>query len=113
MQLSKKAALFSGCIFPGAGYFLVGNLLRGYSFVTLSFSLLALIIYDSLQKALTISQQIVSSGQIPTDINGLIIQIRTTPGAFSSEIHTFMTIAIAALWLVSIIDCYRLGRYCD
>lgn len=110
MQLSKKAALYSGCIFPGAGYFLIGHIARAYSCVLFSLTLVVLIVYDSVQKALTISQQIVASGEIPTDINTLITQINATPGAFAADVHTAMTILIATMWLISILDCYRLGK---
>lgn len=110
MQLPKKAAIYSGCIFPGAGYFLVGNRLRAYSCILFSLMLVALIVYDSVQKALTILNNILVSGEIPTHISALIAQINSTPGAFSTDIHTTLTILLAVIWLLSILDCYRLGK---
>lgn len=110
MQLPKKAAIYSGCIFPGAGYFLVGNGHRAYSCILFSLILIALIVYDSVQKALIILHNIVNSGEIPTHLSALIAQINATPGAFSTDTHTTLTILLAVIWLLSILDCYRLGK---
>lgn len=110
MKSPKKAAFYSGCIFPGAGYFLLGNKFRAYSSTLFSLFLVVLIVYDSVQKALMIVEDIVASGEIPTHINTLLTRINTTPGAFPAAVHTSITILLTAIWLISIFDCYRLGK---
>ncbi len=108
MKLSIKAALFSAFIFPGAGYFIVQKLTQGIIFILIALSGLTIIIIDAVHKAQVIAEQIVS-GVISINIELIREQILEAPGAFNPDILTGAYIVIGLVWLVSIVDCYRIG----
>lgn len=109
MKLSTKAALFSALIFPGSGYFIVGQKLKGA--LCLSAILVALVLFmmEAFYKAQLIAQKIVS-GHISYEIAVIREEIIHTPGRFDATIIGYVSWLVVALWLVSIVDAYRIGR---
>ena len=112
MKLSTKAALYSAIVFPGAGYFIVKNKLRGGIALSISLGCLVVFMIEAFNKAQIIAGKIVS-GEIPYDINIIRDQIPLTPGVFATEFIMVTTICIALVWIVGGIDSYRLGKLLD
>lgn len=109
MKLSIKAAIFSGIVFPGAGYFLVDKRIRGFISLVATISILIFIMIDIFHRANIIAEKIVF-GVIPYDIAIIREQILLTPGNISPELMGVLSMVIGLIWVVSIIDAYYIGR---
>ncbi len=109
MKLSIKAAMFSGIVFPGAGYFLVDKKRRGIISLIATVSILIFIMIDIFHRANIIAEKIVF-GIIPYDIAIIREQILLTPGNISPETLGNLSLVIGLIWIVSIVDGYYLGR---
>ncbi len=70
---------------------------------------LSFIIYEAFYKAQAIAEKIVS-GQISYDVGAIQELIKSTPGVFSSEFISGISIIIGLVWIVGLIDSYRLGK---
>ena len=112
MKRATKAALLSALVFPGAGYFIVNKTKQALTFILLTLTGLSAIIYDSVYKAQIIAQK-VTSGALSLDANIIREEILKTQGVISPELISAITFAIATLWIVAIIDSYRLGKSQD
>lgn len=112
MKRATKAALLSALVFPGAGYFIVNKAKQALSFILLTLAGLSAILYDSVYKAQIIAQK-VAAGSISLDPNIIRDEILKTQGAINPEIITAITFGIGTLWIVAIIDGYRLGNSQD
>ncbi len=108
MKLSMKAALYSGLLFPGAGYFVVQKKLRGSVALLVTIAGLSIIIIESIHKAQIIAEKIVS-GAIQLDVKVLRQQILETPGIFNPDLLSGVYFIIGLVWFVGIVDCYRIG----
>lgn len=109
MKLSTKAALFSSIVFPGSGYFIIQKNIRGFIFFFITIAVLSVIMIEVFHKAQIIAEKIVQ-GLIPLDINIIREQILTMPAVFSPQLMSSLSIVIGVLWLVGIVDSYRIGR---
>ena len=109
MKLSTKAAIYSGIVFPGAGYFIVKKRVHGAASFLITFAGLTVVIIEAFHKAQIIAEKIVS-GIIPADITLIREQILTTPGVFSAEMVSGISILIGFVWLVGIVDSWRIGE---
>ena len=68
MKLSTKAALYSSIVFPGSGYFIVKEKIRGYIACSISFACLVIYIIEAFHKAQIIAHKIVN-GEIAYNIS--------------------------------------------
>jgi len=112
MKRATKAALLSALVFPGAGYFAVNKTKQALTFILLTLTGLSAIIYDSIYKAQIIAQK-VTSGSLSLDANIIREEILKTQGVISPAIITAITFGIGALWIVGVIDGYRIGKSQD
>ena len=109
MKKSTKAVLFSALVSPGAGYFVLGARKRGLAALIASAILIGVVVIDSNHKAKAIAQKIVN-GDITLDIATIREQIATAPGMFSERTIEVAVALLLTLWVVGIVDAYRLGR---
>ncbi len=109
MKKSTKALLCSALVIPGGGYFVLGAKKRGMAAIAAAVTLIGMISFDSAHKAQTIAQDIVD-GKIPLDIATIGDQIATTPGLFSDSTMSVAVALLMLLWIVGMVDVYRLGR---
>lgn len=109
MKKSTRALLLSAFVYPGAGYFSLGARKRGVAALIASAILIGVVVIDSNHKAKTIAQKIVN-GEITVDIATIWEQIATAPGMFSENITEAAVAGLLLLWVVAIVDAYRLGR---
>jgi len=117
MKISTKAMLYSIIVFPGAGYFVLKQKRRGFIALVATLGLFFTLVYEAIYKAQILAEamvrDILNSGQIPFDIFYILElreKIETVPGYFPAWFVTLATILLVAIWLVSIIDTYRLGK---
>ena len=109
MKLPLKAVLFSTLVFPGAGYFLVNKPKRGIVVILVILGALGTVMLEALHKAEIIAQKIVG-GEMPYDVSVILQQIDMTEGRFSPDFIAGLSLIIGAIWLLGIIDAYRLGK---
>jgi hypothetical protein len=109
MKRHVKASIYSAIFFPGAGYFLLSKTKHAVCFLLLTFVALAVVIYDMTFKAQIIVDKILN-GDLPIDFAVVHQQLLITTGAFSPSIITATYLFIVVLWVVGIVDCYRVGR---
>ncbi len=109
MKLSIKALIYSAIVFPGAGYFILNKSKQGLAFIIIALGCLALPMYEAFQKAQIISEKIVY-GYIPMNIISIRQEIESLPGVVEGHLITSAYLIIIVLWLIGLIDCYRIGK---
>lgn len=108
MKNSTKAILLSTFLFPGLGHIYLKRYIPGAILMTGSTFTLYFIVSSIVNTAMQIAEKI-ESGAVPLDpasISCLVSQ--QSPGMEQSV--NIATIVLAALWLVGILDSYRLGK---
>lgn len=109
MKIETKAALYSAIVFPGSGYFFTKEKKRGYLCIATSLIILFILMKEAFYKAQIIANKIVF-GEIPLDINLIRELIHSTPGIYSENMLTLVYTTLFFVWLISIIDSYRLAK---
>jgi hypothetical protein len=109
MKKSIKAALLSGLVLPGAGYFALKRPLRGVVVLVLSTASLVYLINSAMQQAALLMDKAMS-GDMPLDAAGIEKMISATPAGASEMLGNIATFLLIACWLFSIVDGYRIGR---
>lgn len=109
MKKSIKAALLSAFVFPGIGHLFLKKYISAALFAT---SALAAT-YQLLSKTLENAQQIVDkiqNGEIAANLSAVtesVTQQTSSSGLLNADL---MSQLLMIIWLVSIVDAYRLGR---
>jgi len=109
VKSSIKAAIYSALVFPGAGYFFVGQKVKGIISLILTLTGLAVLVVESFHKAEIIAEKIVM-GVMPLDVLYIREQLLQTPGVFSEDYLSGILIMVGCVWFFSIVDSFRLGR---
>ncbi|OUS29993.1 hypothetical protein A9Q98_05570 [Thalassotalea sp. 42_200_T64] len=109
MKKSVKAALLSALVYPGMGHFF----LKKYAVCAIfscTFSVpLYFIISGIITKAEHVVEQI-KNGEIPLDIAAISESLsRSIVGVDVQELNIKMYVLVV-IWLIAIIDSYRLGH---
>jgi hypothetical protein len=99
---TRRAALLSGLVFPGAGQLATGHPWRALAFGGPSAALLVAVVRRVMRE---------TERLLPTDADALLDP--ALPFRLAVEVHRanasfflWVTLALVALWLGSIIDCY-------
>jgi hypothetical protein len=109
MKLKHKATLYSLLVFPGAGYFFLDRMQRGFVAMFLSLGGLAVLTVEAFHKAQVLAEKIVY-GELPYDINVIRQQIPLTPGVLDERLVIGITLSLLLLWLFACVDSYRIGQ---
>jgi len=112
MKVSTKALIYSLIVFPGSGYFIAKNKIKGCIVLSISLVCLAIFMIEAFHKAQIIAEKIVL-GEIPYDINVIREQIPQITGVFSYEFITATSICIGVVWIIATIDSYRVAKKFD
>ena len=108
MKDSIKSALISAFVYPGAGHFFLKNKLIG-TILARSFSVpLFIVIDDKYTKVTHIIQQVINNQGL-VDIVALTNKINQTIYMVDSTKLKYSLIVLIIIWLIAIIDSYRLG----
>ena len=112
MKSSMKASLLSALIFPGAGHYSLKKYKTSTFIFISAFVCLAIIFSKLMEKAKIITQKI-QSGEIALDIEAISVLLQSQ--VFSGDIKQ-INLAVTAfflIWLVGVVDSYRLGLAID
>ncbi len=109
MKLSVKVLMYSGLVFPGAGYFILEKMLRGAMAFAITISCLIFIMMEIFHRANIIAEKIIH-GDIAYDIAIIREQILLTPGSLSEGTMNALSMIIAMVWFISMLDSYYLAR---
>jgi hypothetical protein len=112
MKVSSKALIYSLIVFPGSGYFIAKNKLRGGISLSISLICLAIFMIEAFHKAQTLAEKIIK-GEIPYDIEVIRQQIPLVSGYFSNEFITVTTVVIVLTWIIATFDSFRIARQFD
>jgi beta-lactamase regulating signal transducer with metallopeptidase domain len=112
MKNSIKGAVFSGLVFPGLGQVVLRHYKRGVALalaVTLS---LLVVVVKALRQAFAILEKIEAEGRVidMSTISSVAAQTSTTS---DSLVYNVVLLLIILLWILGIVDAYRLGRKKD
>jgi len=108
MKRSSKAALLSGLIFPGIGHIVLKKYLRASVLMLFALVALSVIATGIYQRALSIVDRI-NSGDIPVDTAAIAEMVSNSSNGADSFIENIALIVLGAVWLIGVIDSYRLG----
>ena len=109
MKIERKVLVYSGLVFPGAGYFFIERYKRALLAMALTMSCLVMLFIDVFYKASVLAQKIVY-GEIPYDFFLIRQLIPTTPGFFEPLIVSAVYWVLVSTWLIGVVDSYRLAK---
>jgi len=112
MSKSIKATLLSALVFPGLGHLLLKKyvaalLLGGTAFVSIYW-----LVSRVVERTLQISEKI-QSGEVQLDATAITELISKQAGGAEAQSLDVATAVIVIVWLVAVVDSYRLGRLQD
>ncbi len=108
MTRSIKAALLSGLVFPGLGHMVLKQYLRGSILMLAALIAFSTIVTVVTRRALTVIDSM-NSGEIPVETAAISELVSNSISSADNSIVNFSLLALAACWLIGIIDSYRLG----
>jgi hypothetical protein len=108
MKASTKAALLSALVFPGLGQMQLKRYVRGLVLMVPVLTGLGVLIVRATAGVLRALDQMQTQGGImdPNAVSNLVAVSSTQGDSYSSLI----SLGIAACWIFSVIDAYRLGK---
>ena len=112
MKESNKAALISAFIYPGVGHFYLKKKISGCVLVVVATYSLFIIADNIMTRAMDIADKIIS-GQVAPDVT-VIRQLISQPQSEAvAQQLSLATTALIIVWIIGIIDSYRLGSAKD
>ena len=105
MKLTIKVLLYSGLVFPGAGYYILDKNRRGIISTAITIGCLLVIMKEVFQRATIVAEKLVQGG-LAYDISTIREQILSTPGAMSDGAMSTLSMAIALVWFIALLDGY-------
>ncbi|AQS40345.1 hypothetical protein Sps_05276 [Shewanella psychrophila] len=112
MKKAITAALISAFVCPGTGHFYLKKYNIGTLISAVSLSGLAYLLYQAVERAQEISDQILS-GAVPLDFNLIYQMVTEQPSGAKALYVSIATWVFIIGWLVGVIDAYRLGHALD
>ena len=109
MKLSLKVLIYSGLVFPGSGYFMLKKKFRGTMAFAITIGCLLFIMMEIFHRANIIAEKIIH-GEIVYDIAIIREQILLTPGSLDEGTMNTLSMIIAMVWFISMLDSYYLAR---
>jgi len=112
MKNSIKGAVFSAFVFPGLGQVVLRYYKRGIPLALAVLLCLLIVLVKALRQAFAILEKIEAQGRAidMNTISSVAAQASTTS---DNVVYNFLLLLIILLWIVGIVDAYRLGRKKD
>ena len=112
MKNSLKAALLSALVLPGAGQIMLKRYLSGSIFALISVVALSVVVLKIIKFSSVIVTKI-NSGALDQSSNGLIgilsnSMVETNTGVMNTAFLIYL-----GVWIISILDAYRIGDLVD
>jgi hypothetical protein len=108
MHKSIKAALLSGLVFPGLGYFVLKRPLRAIVVMALSAGCLVYLVDQAVRQAATVMDKI-TSGEVAPDVASVQQLLASSSAGSDTTLATLASFVLLGCWLYSIVDGYRIG----
>ena len=112
MSKSKKAALISALVFPGAGHLYLKKYLSGAILVGATLGSLSYLIVKTVEITLQITEEI-QAGKVQLNVMEITELVSKQTAGSEAQLYDVATAVIFISWLVGIIDSYRIGRVQD
>jgi hypothetical protein len=112
MKMSTKAALFSALIFPGIGHLVVRRYLRAGVLIVSSLIAMYVIVGIAVRQALSVVDQVVS-GEVSPDVGSISKMIAESASSADNRTANMALLALAFVWLIGLVDAWRLGSAMD
>ena len=112
MSKALKAALLSGLVFPGVGYFGLRRTARGVIAVVLAAASLLLLVKGAVDQASAIVDKMLA-GEVPMDVGSVERLMAATPVVSNAAFLNIVGYVLLDCWIVSTVDGYRIGRIQD
>ena len=109
MTKSIKAALLSAFVFPGVGHLFLKKLISGSLLVCAAFLSAYVVISKSVERALLITEQILS-GEIMPDATAITDLISKQPAGDDALLLNVAWGVLFITWLIGIVGSYIAGR---
>jgi len=112
MKKDLKAALLTAVVYPGAGHFSLKKHLIGSIFAGV-FSLLLILTFKDIFAIAQCTANEIVSGKIPMSVTG-ILKAAQQPSEECAKLAQYKYVPLmVVIWLLSIVDAYRLGKKTD
>ena len=112
MNKSKKAALISALVFPGAGHLYLKKYLSGTILLGATLGSLSYLIVKTVEITLQITEEI-QAGKVQLNVMEITELVSKQTAGSEAQLYDIATAVIFISWLVGIIDSYRIGRIQD
>ena len=112
MNKSKKAALISALVFPGAGHLYLKKYLSGTILLGATLGSLSYLIVKTVEITLQITEEI-QAGKVQLNVMEITELVSKQTAGSEAQLYDIATAVIFISWLVGIIDSYRIGRVQD
>jgi len=109
MKKSVKAALLSAFVYPGVGHFF----LKKYALCTVFICAFSVPLYFIVSEIFTKAEQVVEqikNGEIPLDIAAISESLSSSMAGVDSQELNIKMYLLVIIWLIGIIDSYRIGH---
>ena len=107
-----KAALLSALVFPGAGHFFLKKHIRGIILTCASVASLYFLISGIVERALHIADKI-NRGEVQLDVAAIMELVSAQPTGTEAQLINSASAFLILVWLIGIVDAYRVGRIQD
>ena len=111
MKTSTKALLLSGLVLPGAGHLYLKKYLQGALLCVAALIAVGYLVSSAVTTALAVVRQI-EDGEVPLDAPTITAVVEQQSRADASMVNA-ATFAMTGIWLIGMVDSYRLGRKQD
>ena len=108
MSRSIKVALLSGLVFPGIGHMVLKQYLRGWILMLAALAAMSAIVIVTTRRALAVIDSM-ASGEVPLDTGAISDLVSNSISSSDNFIANISLLVLVVVWLIGIIDSYRLG----
>lgn len=109
MNISIKAALLSGLVFPGLGQVVLKHYKRAIILILTVSGSLSVVIVKASQQVLAILEKLLSEGG-PVDIDTITKTAAQVTTASDSLMMNLLSLLILVCWIIGIVDAYVGGK---
>lgn len=112
MKKSNKAWLLSAFVFPGSGYFVIRQPVKGLLVLAISVLCLYIVIANTQAKIQGMRPIIndIMSGKMAADADAIQHKLNSIEGPYAQNTHIIALWVLGILWIGSSVDCYRIGK---
>jgi TM2 domain-containing membrane protein YozV len=112
MKSSTKAACLSAFLFPGSGHLYLKCYFRAFIFMLIAGTGLYLLLDATFTIAFEIANNI-KTGNVPPDIGSIFFMVQDIIKIFQEPALITAKVSTIAVWVISTVDAWRVGKKKD